>query len=66
MTRLIDVDTVREMLCCPSNERVYQITRQGIIPAVKIGRTLRWSEDALKEFIANGGKSWEGGWKKAQ
>jgi excisionase family DNA binding protein len=46
--------------------QLYNKTREGIIPAVRIGRQLRWSKEALDEFIQSGGKGFdgEGGWRK--
>ena len=44
--------------------QLYAKTREGIIPAVKIGRMIRWNEEALNDFIQVGGKSYPGGWKK--
>ena len=44
--------------------QLYAKTREGIIPAVKIGRMIRWNEEALNDFIQAGGKSYPGGWKK--
>ncbi len=61
--KLLTVEEVAEMLGM-SRERVYQLTREGIIPVVKIGRSLKYSEKALIEWIENGGKSYPGGWKK--
>ncbi len=45
--------------------QLYAKTREKIIPAVRIGRMLRWSDEALNEFIKSGGKGYPGdGWKK--
>ncbi len=45
-------------------DRLYDYSRQGIVPVVRIGRQVRWSEEALDDFISNGGQSFPGGWKK--
>ena len=45
-------------------DRLYEYSRIGIIPVVKIGRQLRWSEEAIEEFIKNGGKAFPGGWRR--
>jgi len=36
--------------------RLYELTRQGLIPSVKVGeKSIRYNEAALKEFIERGG-----------
>jgi excisionase family DNA binding protein len=45
-------------------DQVYALARQNIIPVVRIGRQLRVDPDKLKEWIDNGGKAFDGGWKK--
>ncbi len=47
-----------------TEDRLYAYTREGILPVVKIGRQLRWSEESLNEFIRSGGSGFSGGWKK--
>ncbi len=63
--KLLKVEEVAEMLDC-SEYRVYTLAREGIIPSVRLGRQLRFSADALNEFIATGGKGFDGpgGWRK--
>ena len=63
MTKLLKVERVAEIFNL-SEERIYALAREGILPVVKLGRQLRFSEDAIREFIQNGGKSWSGGWRK--
>ena len=63
MTKLLTVSEVAELLNT-KEQRVYSLSREKIIPCVKLGRQIRWSEDALNEFIAGGGKSYDGGWRK--
>lgn len=63
MSKLLKVEEVAEMLDC-SEYRVYTLAREQIIPSVRLGRQLRFSADALNEFITNGGKSFPGGWRK--
>jgi len=65
MTKLMKADEVAEYMNL-SQDRVYALTRENILPCVKIGRQLRWSEKALIDFIENGGKSFSGpgGWRK--
>jgi excisionase family DNA binding protein len=45
-------------------ERVYTLVRKRILPAVHLGRHIRVSREALEQFIATGGKSLPGGWRK--
>lgn len=47
-----------------SAARVYELIREGILPAVRCGRQVRINPDALETFINNGGKSLPGGWRK--
>ncbi len=32
--------------------RVYQLVREGVIPAVRIGRSVRFDEEQVEDFIA--------------
>lgn len=47
-----------------SMDRVYALIREGIIPAVRLGRLVRIDSVALEEWIRQGGKAYPGGWKK--
>lgn len=38
--------------------------RQGILPAVRLGRHIRVDREVLDEWIKNGGQSLPGGWKR--
>jgi excisionase family DNA binding protein len=40
--------------------RVYELVRQGRLPAVHIGRLVRIPEDALRKWIAEGGVTVQG------
>jgi excisionase family DNA binding protein len=64
MTKLLKVEDIAELFSL-SEERVYTLARQGILPVIKIGRQLRFAETAINSFIENGGKSWSGGWRKS-
>ena len=63
MTKLLCVSEVAELLGT-SEHRVYTLSREKIIPCVRLGRQIRWNQEALNEFIAGGGKSYDGGWRK--
>ena len=64
MTKLLKVEEVAELFNL-TEERVYALAREGILPVVKIGRQLRFAENAINNFVENGGKSWSGGWRKS-
>jgi excisionase family DNA binding protein len=35
--------------------RVYELARQSLIPSVRMGRQVRFNEEALRAWAANGG-----------
>lgn len=35
--------------------RVYELAREGRIPSVRLGRTMRFSRPAVERFLAEGG-----------
>ena len=39
--------------------RAYALIREGLLPAVRIGRQVRVADAALEQFIADGGKGLE-------
>jgi len=43
---------------------VYGLIRADVLPACRLGRSLRVSERALGSFIEAGGRRWPGGWRK--
>jgi excisionase family DNA binding protein len=56
LPRLLTVKAVSKSLTL-STGRVYELVRMGILPAVHFGeRQIRISEQALRAFIADGGK----------
>ena len=44
--------------------RVYDLTKSGALPSVRIGRQVRVSQDQLTVFIKGGGLSLPGGWRR--
>ena len=62
--RLLTVDETAEILKVKKH-RVYELARLRLLPAVHLGRQLRIDEQRLREWIANGGSSLAGGWKKS-
>lgn len=63
MPKLLKVEDVAKMFDM-TDERVYTLAREGILPVCRLGRQLRFSENAIAEFVVNGGKAFPGGWKK--
>jgi excisionase family DNA binding protein len=51
---LLSAEQVAEWLAVP-RLRVYELGRLGEIPAVRIGRTVRFARAAVEEWIAAGG-----------
>ena len=41
-----------------------QLARDGIVPCVRLGRRVLFSETALRDFVESGGKAFAGGWRK--
>lgn len=52
---LKDATFVKEYLGLKSEQRVYECARLGLIPSVRIGRQVRFDEDALREWVKKGG-----------
>lgn len=48
-----------------SPARIYELAREGVLPVVRLGRTIRFSRRAVEMFIQGGGKSWPNGWRKS-
>jgi len=63
MMKLLRVPHVARILDVPQS-RVYDLVRRGILPGVRLGRQVRISEEALQQFIASGGRSLPGGWRR--
>lgn len=61
--KLLNARQVAERFGMPV-ERVYALARQGLLPAVRLGRQVRFSAAALEEFVRNGGKALPGGWRR--
>jgi excisionase family DNA binding protein len=54
---LRDAKFVKEYLGLKSEQRVYECARLGLIPSIRIGRQVRFDEDALREWAKNGGSA---------
>jgi excisionase family DNA binding protein len=54
--RLLDAKEVAEILQV-NTQRVYELTRQGILPSIRLGaREIRFEEERLLRWIENGGR----------
>ena len=57
--KLVTVEAVAEALGL-SRWRVYELAREGMIPSVRIGRTMRFDEGEIRKWIQNGGTPQDG------
>ena len=46
--------------------RIYQLAREGLLPAVRLGRQIRVSAGALEKWIADGGRALPGDWRRTE
>ena len=60
---LIDAVRAAEILGV-STWRIHQLVREGLLPAVRIGRSVKFSPAALDAWIERGGQSLPGGWRR--
>jgi len=61
--RLLTVDEVAEALRL-SPSAVYGLAHSDVLPATRIGRSIRVSEKVLANYLEAGGRAWPGGWRK--
>ena len=54
---LRDATFVKEFCGFRTTARVYEAARLGLIPSVRIGRQVRFDEDALQEWAKGGGRT---------
>lgn len=47
-----------------SRKQLWDAVRQGLVPAVHVGRRVRFDPDALREWVAAGGRTFERGWRR--
>jgi excisionase family DNA binding protein len=52
--QLVTAEKVAEILAV-TKPRVYEMAREGLIPSVRMGRQVRFNEEALRDWIARGG-----------
>jgi excisionase family DNA binding protein len=60
---LLTAQQVAVLLQVPK-ARVYELAREGLIPAVRLGRQIRVSASALDDWIADGGQALPDGWRR--
>lgn len=58
MKKLLKVSEVATVLNC-SVDRVYTLSREGVIPSVRLKRSIRFSEDDIAAFIKQGGRGYD-------
>lgn len=63
MSQLLRIPQVARMLDVPQSH-IYKLIREGLFPAVHLGRIVRVDETSLKEWIARGGRQLPGGWRR--
>lgn len=61
--RFIDAKTLARAFGVPVGT-VYALAREGVIPSVRLGRTLRFDVDQLEAFVQAGGAGFAGGWRR--
>ena len=55
LPRLLTVDDLAELLESISTDRIYELAREGQIPHVRVGRSVRFSAEAVAAWLASGG-----------
>ena len=61
--KLLRVSQVARILDM-AESRIYELCRLHILSHTRFGRQIRISEEQLKDYILNGGKALQGGWKR--
>jgi hypothetical protein len=67
LPELIDARPVAKALFGDESKigRVYELARAGIIPCVRLGRTVRFDPERVRELVEGGGQALPGGWRHA-
>lgn len=63
VTRLLRVEEAAALLGV-SRARCYELVRQRVIPAVHLGRQVRFDPLAIQAWLAGGGSRLQGGWRR--
>ena len=58
------MDFVRAEPAITSQQRAYQMIREGLLPIVRIGRRIYIDPVQWETFKASGGKAFAGGWRR--
>lgn len=61
---LVGVEDVGKRLGL-SRQRVYSLAREGLLPCIRLGRSVRFDPMVVEAFLRNGGRGWEEGWKRS-
>lgn len=61
--RLLSAREVSEILGVAVG-RIYELSRQNVLPTVRLGRQRRFSPEAIRSFIGSGGQALPGGWRR--
>ena len=62
---LLTAQQVAVLLQVP-RARVYELVRLGLLPGIRVGRQVRLSPDALRQWIAAGGTALPGGLRQLE
>jgi putative molybdopterin biosynthesis protein len=47
-----------------TGQRVHELARLGLLPSVRLGRSVRFDPAVIEEWIRNGGRAYPGGWRR--
>jgi excisionase family DNA binding protein len=54
-------ELARQLNVSPS--RMYDLARRGLLPCVRLGRSVRFDVEAVEDFLTRGGRALPGGWR---
>jgi excisionase family DNA binding protein len=63
LPRLLTPEQAATVLRLPKRS-LLAAAAEGIVPCVRIGRRVRFDREELTAWIKNGGKAFEGGWRR--
>jgi excisionase family DNA binding protein len=66
--QLLDVEDVKRDVpefASFTTAEIYRYAREGILPCVRFGRKIKFRRVDLERFLEQGGKGFDGGWRKA-
>lgn len=52
-----------EQITRQNRSHLYKMAREGLIPSIRIGRSVRFHPEQIEEWMRNGGQALEGGWR---